>query len=43
MGKLGAHTIVDLVKIAITENLIDFDLDRVVQTQAMSPLSHDSL
>jgi len=35
MGKLGAHTVVDLVKIAIAENLIDFDLDRVAQVPAM--------
>jgi DNA-binding NarL/FixJ family response regulator len=36
MGKLNAHTIVDLVKIAIVENLISFDLDRVTQTPSMA-------
>jgi DNA-binding NarL/FixJ family response regulator len=36
MEKLNAHSIVDLVKVAIAENLIDFDLDRVAQTQAMA-------
>lgn len=36
MGKLNAHTIVDLIKIAIVENLVSFDLDRVTQTQSMA-------
>jgi len=36
MGKLNAHTIVDLVKIAIVENLVSFDLDRVVQRQPVA-------
>ncbi|MHC4586561.1 MAG: response regulator transcription factor [Planctomycetota bacterium] len=36
MGKLNAHTIVDLVKIAIVENLVSFDLDRVTQTQPVA-------
>ena len=36
MGKLNAHTIVDLVKIAIVENLIGFDLNKIAQTQSMA-------
>ena len=36
MEKLDAHTIADLVKIAISENLIDFDFYRVPQTYAMA-------
>lgn len=36
MVKLNAHTVVDLVKIAIVENLISFDLNKVVQTQSMA-------
>ena len=36
MGKLNAHTIVDLVKIAIVENLVSFDLNGVAQTQSVA-------
>ena len=36
MVKLNANTIVDLIKIAIVENLVSFDLDRVTQTQSMA-------
>ena len=36
MGKLNAHTIVDLVKIAIVENLVSFDINRVAQVQSVA-------
>ena len=36
MGKLNANNVVDLIKIAIVENLVSFDLDRVTQTPAMT-------
>jgi DNA-binding NarL/FixJ family response regulator len=36
MEKLNANSVVDLVKIAIAENLIDFDRDKVVQTHVMA-------
>jgi len=36
MGKLNANSIVDLIKIAIVENLVSFDLGRVTQMTSMS-------
>jgi DNA-binding NarL/FixJ family response regulator len=36
MVKLNAHTVVDLVKIAIAENLVGFDLNRVAQAQPLA-------
>ena len=36
MDKLDAHTIADLVKFAISENLIDFEFERVSQPYAMA-------
>jgi DNA-binding NarL/FixJ family response regulator len=36
MVKLNANNVVDLIKIAIVENLVSFDLDRVTQTSAMA-------
>ncbi|MCP4607166.1 MAG: response regulator transcription factor [Planctomycetes bacterium] len=36
MGKLNANNVVDLIKIAIVENLVNFDLGRVTQTPSMA-------
>jgi DNA-binding NarL/FixJ family response regulator len=36
MGKLNAQSIVDLVKIAIVENLISFDVDRAAKMTSMA-------
>ena len=36
MDKLDANTIADLVKIAISENLVDFDFNGVSQRHAMA-------
>jgi DNA-binding NarL/FixJ family response regulator len=36
MGKLNANSIVDLIKIAIVENLVSFDLGRVSQMPTMA-------